>query len=129
MSLSTVTVFAFLFFVGSSSVFACGSIIDMPCSSAGSVTMKVTRRRKVKSINEFMSIDAFGFSPRSRLRLLSISGAPSLELAGDAAHKLVGKALHLGPYLRDRRVHARIRQNTWNRDEKTDDRRHESGRD
>ena len=56
---STVIVFAFAFLLGRTSVFARGSMIEMPCSSAGMVSMNVTSRRNVRSMREVMSIEAF----------------------------------------------------------------------
>ena len=65
---STVITFAFAFFVGRVSVLARGSMIDTPCSRAGMVSMNMTSRRNVRSMSEFMSIDAF--EPPMRLECL-----------------------------------------------------------
>ena len=79
-------------------------------------------------MSDVMSTAAFGFSPRCLLRRLSdISGAPSLELARDASDQFVREALHLGLQRRDRGVHAVERDDARNRDEKSDDGRHERG--
>ena len=58
-------------------------------------------------MSEFMSMLAFAPSRRFRLlRLMDISGAPSLELAGDPAHQLVPEALHVRGDVADRSLHA-----------------------
>src|SRR5574344_131415 len=131
LSLLIVTALAFLFLVGSSSVFACGSMIETPCSSSGSVTINVTSSRKVRSISEVMSTFASALFPRLRLclRLRDILRAPSLEFAGDASDQLVCETLHLGRYGTDRLGQAGVGHDAGNRHQKSDDRRHERGGD